>query len=54
MSRRSESRQPPLGRCPNCEEQIPSEKLLIKYETAEGWPKMFAECPACNEPVHPR
>lgn len=42
-----------LGRCPVCDAWIPSRKLLIRYETAEGWPRLFAECPACEVPVHP-
>lgn len=45
---------PPLGTCPGCGEPIAASNLLIKYETDEGWPRMFAECPACEEPVHPR
>lgn len=46
-------RSQPLGRCPNCEVMIPPENLLIKYETDGGWPKLFAECPDCRDPVHP-
>lgn len=45
---------PPLGTCPGCGEPIAASNLLIKYETDEGWPRMFAECPDCEEPVHPR
>ncbi|MFB6140510.1 MAG: hypothetical protein ABEJ26_08760 [Halosimplex sp.] len=43
----------PLGKCPNCGEMIPSANLLIRYETDDGWPKLFAECPTCGDPVHP-
>ncbi|PSP66551.1 hypothetical protein BRC79_07485 [Halobacteriales archaeon QH_8_67_27] len=46
-------RSQPLGRCPNCEVMIPPGNLLIKYETDDGWPKLFAECPDCRDPVHP-
>lgn len=42
-----------LGACPNCDATIPSAFLLISYETSDGWPKMFAECPACDDVVHP-
>ena len=45
--------QPLLGRCPDCGQELLRETLLISYRTANGWPKMFAECPACDEPVHP-
>ena len=43
----------PLGACPNCDVTIPRANLLIAYETESGWPKLFAECPDCEEPVHP-
>lgn len=42
-----------LGRCPSCDAAIPSGRLLIEYESAGGWPKMFAECPRCADVVHP-
>lgn len=42
-----------LGACPDCGETIPSDRLLIKYTTEEGWPRMFAECPSCRDVVHP-
>ena len=42
-----------LGRCPNCSETIPRNNKLIEYETANGWTAMFAECPDCNDVVHP-
>lgn len=42
-----------LGECPDCAVSIPSANLLIRYETADGWPRFFAECPQCLEPVHP-
>ena len=43
-----------LGSCPDCDTAIPDTCLLIRYETAEGWPKQFAECPECLDVVHPR
>lgn len=43
----------PLGRCPGCGEMIPSANLLIRYETAEGWPKLLAQCDDCEDPVYP-
>lgn len=56
MSGRSDRtrRDGPLGTCPNCDGDVPREYLLIRYETDDGWPKLFAECPTCEEPVHPR
>lgn len=42
-----------LGTCPVCNVQIPSSQLLIRYETSEGWPAMYAECPDCGDVVHP-
>jgi len=44
---------PPLGRCPLCHELLPASRLLIRYETTDGWPKLFAACPTCVEVVHP-
>ena len=49
-----ESTTPILGRCPACDVAIPTACLLIEYETGDGWPGMFAECPACADVVHPR
>mgnify|MGYP000094183753 FL=1 len=43
----------PLGACPNCDVMIPSANLLIRYECEGDWPKLFAECPDCEDPVHP-
>lgn len=51
---REKTRKPPLGRCPHCDRDIPKRNLLISYESAGEWPRMFAECPTCEEPVHPR
>lgn len=45
---------PILGRCPSCDAMIPQSGLLIEYESADGWPQMFAECPRCTDVVHPR
>lgn len=42
-----------LGRCPNCDETIPTHNVLIRYRSAEGWPRTFAECPNCTDVVHP-
>ncbi|WP_459191441.1 DUF7837 family putative zinc-binding protein [Halosimplex sp. J119] len=48
-----QARDQPLGQCPNCEEMIPAANLLIRYESRGNWPRLFAECPACGDPVHP-
>lgn len=48
MSKTQES----LGRCPNCEADIPASRLLIEYESADG-PGVFAECPDCGGVVAP-
>lgn len=45
--------EPILGACPDCAVPIPSENLVIKYETAAGWPRFLAECPRCGETVSP-
>lgn len=42
-----------LGQCADCDTPIPSSQLLVSYETADGWPCMYAECPACEEIVRP-
>lgn len=43
----------PLGHCPNCGDAIPRFNKLIEYETEKGWTAMFAECPDCEDIVHP-
>jgi hypothetical protein len=43
-----------LGSCPRCEERIPTEFLLIEYQTSSDWTQMFAECPGCRDVVHPQ
>lgn len=40
------------GTCPQCGERVPSNCLLIEYET-DGGQAAFAECPTCNDVVHP-
>jgi hypothetical protein len=42
-----------LGICPTCETEIPVGLLLIQYEK-DGYRAVYAECPSCEEPVHPR
>lgn len=41
-----------LGECPDCAEHIPEYSLLIEYER-DGDRERFAECPACENVVHP-
>jgi endogenous inhibitor of DNA gyrase (YacG/DUF329 family) len=53
MTDGDERARPPLGECPSCGRTIPPANLLIRYETATGPVRVFAECPTCDEPVHP-
>jgi hypothetical protein len=46
------SRATAIGDCPKCREPIPNNKLLIEYD-ADGGREGFAECPACEDVVHP-
>jgi len=41
-----------LGECPECRERIPEYKLLIEYDRDDGR-EAFAECPSCENVVHP-
>jgi DNA-directed RNA polymerase subunit M/transcription elongation factor TFIIS len=41
-----------LGDCPKCRESIPDYKLLIEYDADRGRER-FAECPTCEDVVHP-
>ncbi|EFW91671.1 hypothetical protein ZOD2009_12492 [Haladaptatus paucihalophilus DX253] len=41
-----------LGMCPNCGNSITSGYLLIEYDTEDG-SERFAECPSCEDIVHP-
>lgn len=48
------SRHPPiLGICPTCDTEIATINVLIEYEAEDGRPKVWAECPGCEEIVHP-
>lgn len=40
------------GSCPHCQTAIPRRAVLIEYETTTG-STAFAECPDCEEIVHP-
>lgn len=42
-----------LGSCPDCGSAIPARRVLIEYETTDGRPAMYAECPDCRDIVHP-
>ena len=42
-----------LGSCPHCGAAVASVDVLIEYETAEGEPAVWAECPDCGEVVDP-
>lgn len=42
-----------LGACPLCDDRIPSSRLLVRYETAGCWERIYAECPYCTDVVHP-
>jgi hypothetical protein len=43
-----------LGLCPGCGTEIPQTNLVVKYQPAEGWPRIFAECPECVAVVSPQ
>lgn len=40
------------GTCPVCGSPIPTTRVLIEYETADG-ATAYAECPDCGTVVHP-
>ncbi|MFB1064154.1 hypothetical protein [Natrinema sp. H-ect4] len=42
-----------LGRCPDCDERIPSAWLLVEYTKDDGTAGIWAECPACDDVVRP-
>lgn len=41
------------GHCPECKVPVPSVNVLVEYETNEGWHRVFAECPVCEDVIHP-
>lgn len=43
---------PDVGDCPVCGAGVTRTDLLIQYETDSG-PAAYAECPDCQEIVHP-
>lgn len=42
-----------LGRCPDCGATIAGHDILIEYETDDGPPAVWADCPTCGGVVHP-
>ena len=36
-----------LGHCPDCGADIPTERLLARFLTADERARVLAECPAC-------
>jgi len=42
----------PLGVCPFCGSTLDTGSILIEYES-NGTERLFAECYACEQPVHP-
>jgi hypothetical protein len=42
-----------LGTCPFCGEAVTEHDVLIRYETADGGPGVWAECPGCRDVVDP-
>jgi hypothetical protein len=42
-----------VGSCPNCDHRIPATDVLIEYETTDGRSRRFADCPGCEDVVHP-
>lgn len=54
MSTKPSTRDPPtLGQCPDCGSEIASYDVLIEYENDDGQPALWAECPDCQDVVHP-
>lgn len=42
----------PVGTCPRCGAEIASERVIIRYERADG-EAMYATCPSCHDVVRP-
>jgi len=42
-----------LGRCPDCDERIPTLWTLVEYEKDDGTDGVWAECPVCGDVVAP-
>lgn len=42
-----------LGFCPQCGCEVPAAYLLIEYETENGQPGRWAECPGCENVIDP-
>jgi hypothetical protein len=45
--------EPPVGRCPNCGEDISEAWVLVEYEKDDGTEGVWTECPACEDVVAP-
>ena len=43
----------PVGRCPNCGEDILEAWILVEYEKDDGTEGVWTECPACGDVVAP-
>lgn len=44
---------PCIETCPNCASVVNTTNVLIEYETENGRPEVWAECPTCRDVVHP-
>ncbi|WP_254280656.1 phage terminase large subunit family protein [Haloarcula marina] len=42
-----------LGRCPDCDECIPTAWALVEYTKDDGTEGLWAECPGCEDVVAP-
>jgi hypothetical protein len=47
------SNNPVLGKCPQCDHEIQETWVMIEYETTDGDPGVWAECPNCETIVDP-
>jgi hypothetical protein len=45
--------EPPVGRWPNCGEDISEAWVLVEYEKDDGTEGVWTECPACEDVVAP-
>jgi hypothetical protein len=48
-----DSLQTAIGACPDCGRSITEGNVLIRYQTAESTPGIWASCPDCNEVIDP-
>jgi hypothetical protein len=53
MNTHPDPHQTAIGACPDCGRTITEGNVIIRYQTADATPGVWATCPDCNEVIDP-